>query len=758
MILIMTGSTGGRAGRRAGAALIDEGRAEGSWERSQFTGREREIGELRRLARGGGLLTLHGAGGAGKTRLLQALMSAVAGDYPDGTFLARLGDLRQPGHLADLVAAVLGVSQEPMVPVTGTLAEALRGRRLLLALDGCEHLAGACAALCRELLASAPGLLVVAASRVPLGLTAETVWPVPPLALPEPAEADPARAGRSDAVRLLAGRAAAAGFALDAGNCAAVTEICRAAGGQPLAIEAAAAWLGDLGAGQVLASLTGWLARPGPGDGDGCGGAAADRATHAVIDWSHGRLAPGEQVLLRRLSVLAGWSLDLAERVCADDGLPAAEIGPALAGLAGKSLVELRPGLPGRARYRMPGAIRDYAAARLAEAGEEGAVRRRLRDYAARRAEYISSLGTVRVPASWAVVSEMFRDYDDDAGNIRAVLAWCLEHGDAETGLRICASVRMCWLARGALGEGAGWLDAFLEAGPPAVPAAVRGRALIARAQLSLVLGDLDGAESRAAAGLKLCRAAGDTHHTSTALDLMARAALGTGRLQEALGLAEQAIEGSGQSDDWWTRGFALGSGATALAGLGRLAEAREWAEAGLALMLELDQQWGAAMFRIGLGDVARLAGDLDAARGHYLSALPFVRENMPAPQEARCLARLGSTAARQGDLGQARAYLSGSLRVSLAAGSRAGIARVLLAFASLAVREKRPDRAVTLAAAATALREAALLPPPPPARIRRYLDAAGGLGEPGTARLWAGGLKLSSRAAASLALEPPAP
>jgi predicted ATPase len=759
MMCVMAGSTGDRGDGRDAAVIPGELPArqasrdeQASWERSVFAGWEREISDLRRLAPGGRVLTLCGAGGTGKTRLLQALMSAAAGEYPDGTFLARLGDLRQPDHLADLVAAVLGVSQEPRVPITDTLAEALRGRRLLLALDGCEHLAGACATLCQRLLATAPGLLVVAASRVPLGVAAETVWPVPPLTRPEPGEADPARAAGSAAVRLFTSRAA--GLVLNDGNCAAVTAICRAAGGLPLAIELAAARARELDAGPLAASLAEWLARPG-GD-DGRATPAADPVIHAVIDWSHGRLPGAGQVLLRRLSVFAGWSLEQAERVCADGGLPAAEIGPVLAGLAELALVERRPGRPGQDRYRMPGAVRDYAAARLAEAGERPALRRRLRDYAAQRADYVLSLGTVRVPASWPVVAEVFRDYDDDAGNIRGVLAWCLEQGDAETGLRICAAVRMCWLARGALGEGARWLDAFLGPGQPAVPAAVRGRALIARAQLSLVLGETEHAESLAAAGLELCRAAGDPHHTSTALDLMARAALDTGRIGEALRLAEEAIDRTSESGDWWNRGFALGSGATALAGLGRLTEAREWAEAGLALMLEIDHQWGAAMFRIGLGDVARTTGDLDAAHGYYLSALPFVCENTPAPQAARCLARLGATAVRQGNLGQAREYLAGALRVSLAAGSRAGIARGLLAFASLAVRERRPGQAVVLAAAATALREAALLPPPPPARIKRYLDAAADLGEPETARLWASGLKLSGRAAAALALEPP--
>lgn len=237
----------------------------------------------------------------------------------------------------------------------------------------------------------------------------------------------------------------------------------------------------------------------------------------------------------------------------------------------------------------------------------------------------------------------------------------------------------------------------------------------------------------------------------------MSRAALGTGRPKEALRRAIEATDHTGQSHDWFNRGFALGGRSLALAALGRVPEARDWAEAGLALMLEIDNQWGVAVFRLGLGDLARLTGDPAAACDYFLAALPFVREYLPVPNVARCLARLAAVALKLGDLAGVRGYLSESLRLSVAAGYRSGTARGLLEFARLEVREERPDRAVMLAAAATALCEAAHLPPPPPGRIQRYLDAAAGLGAAETARLWAAGLELTTRAAAELALEPPA-
>ena len=106
------------------------------------------------------------------------------------------------------------------------------------------------------------------------------------------------------------------------------------------------------------------------------------------------------------------------------------------------------------------------------------------------------------------------------------------------------------------------------------------------------------------------------------------------------------------------------------------------------------------------------------------------------------------------GATGQARPHLAGSLQLSQATGSRIGVARGLEAFAALAVDEHRPELAVQLVAAASALREAAGLPPLPGARAERYLAPARRLGDAEVARLWARGQALSSEEAVALALE----
>jgi predicted ATPase len=719
----------------------------------RFVGREREIGELRRLADDVRMVTLCGPGGSGKTRLLQALLPTLAGDHPGGTFLVSVGDLRQADLVPGRVAAVLGVAEEHGgVPVTDTLAEALRGRRLVLALDGCEQQAGACAALCRRLLAAAPRLLIVAASRQRLGLPAEAVWPVPPLSLPA-AGADATRAGLSAAVRLFADRAAVAapGFALHSGNCGAVVTACRAAGGLPLAIELAAARVRDLDACQIAAALAAGE------ETDPDSPAPAEPGLHAVIAWTHDLLSADEQVLLRRLSVFSGWSLEMAERVCADEQLPAAHVLSLLVTLAASALAEPESGAAGHGRWRLPGAVRDFAAARLAEAGENAAVDLRLREYATQRAEYLMSVAKARVPITWPVLRELFRGYDADARNVRAALAGCLEHGDVADGLRIATDFGICWMGRGAVDEGAGWLDALLAAPGPPVPPQVRGPALCIRAQLAFFGDDPHGAEQWAAAGLEDCQTAGNQHYTGIALNVLAQSVLDTGHPEEAQTRAVEALEHARATGDWWNQVYAHNTLAEALAALGRLTEARETAEAGLALTVETDQHWGGTLARMVLGHLTLEMGDLDAARQYFGAALPFARQAMTRQQVAQILVGLGDVALAQGDADQARDCMAESLRISVRAGTRGGIARGLLGFAELAVRDGSPDRAVRLAAAATALREAVHLPPPSPASVKKYREAAAGLGEAKVSELWAAGLRLSGEAAARLALEPAA-
>ena len=672
---------------------MDETQAHLPEEPNSFIGRERELAELRQMLHRTRALTLCGPGGIGKTRLALRLLALTAAEFRDGVWFVELADLQQSDlQQADLVvsriAAVIGITEEAGRPLLETLGDALRPRQLLLALDNCEHLLDACAQVGRHLLASAPGLRLLSTSREPLSVAAETIWRVPPLTV-APAGADPAVSAdpdRYEAVRLFADRAAASrpGFTLGPGNVAAVTAICRALDGMPLAIELAAARVRALSVEQISARLDDRFGLLTAGDRSA---APRQRTLRAAIEWSYDLLTAPERALFRRLSVFTGWSLEMAEQVCSDEDIPAAEVLGLTAALVDKSLVVLDPEVLGQARYRMLDTIGEYAEMRLAQAGESAAVRLRLRDYALRTAEQNLMIGMARVPAPWATRVDVFRRYDVDAGNVVRVLNWCLESGDAEAGLRICAAVSPCWIVWGTFGEGGEWLRSLLALDMTAVPAWVQGAAMVVRGQLVLP-SDPAAASSLATDALKLCREAGDGYWTAVALNLLSEIALHTGRTDEAEASADEALSIAQAAGDGWNEGYALGTQGAIAAGQGKLREAEQLATASLGVMRRTDQQWGAARALLGLGDLARFRNHPGEAHGWYVEALAILREIGARPEIARCLAGLGRVAMDLGATEQARRHLTRSLRLSHATGARISVARGLEAFAALVGHE----------------------------------------------------------------------
>ena len=443
----------------------------------------------------------------------------------------------------------------------------------------------------------------------------------------------------------------------------------------------------------------------------------------------------------------------MAEKVCTDKDVPAADVLDLLTALVDKSLVVLEPEVLGQARYRLLNTIRDYAAARLAEAGESAAFRGRLTSYTLRTVEQNQAIGMARVQAPWSARVNVFRRYDADVGNVWQVLTWCLAAGDAEAGLRVCTGVSPCWIARGSFAEGGEWLDSFLALDAPGVPAGVRGAALVARAQLALSTAPAV-AESRAAGGLALCRSAGEEFWTAAALNLLAETALHRGRMEEAASLVDEVLPVARAAGDGWNEGYALGTRA-AVAGLaGQLREAQYFAEASIAVMRRIDQRWGVARALLGLGDLARLRRDPAEAHARYLEALDILREIGARPDIARCLTGLGRIALDLDELGLAREHLTESIRLSRSTGSRIGVARGLEAFAALAARQDQLEQAVQLTAAASALREAAGLSALSGARAERILAPAHRLGEPAVTKLWAEGLTLTGDEAVALVLD----
>jgi predicted ATPase/class 3 adenylate cyclase len=350
-----------------------------------------------------GVVTLTGPGGVGKTRLALHVASELLGNYPGGVWLADLSGVADLALVLPAVAEAVGVPEtrpEAGPRHTGqsglrALADRLRWRRLLLVLDNCEQVIGACARVVEALLRVCPHVRVLATSREPLGTAGEIVWRVPALALP-PASVRPgpvpsgplvARLRRYAAVQLFVDRAAAAlpSFSLTAHNAAAVAELCRRLDGLPLAIELAAARARTLSPQQIAARLDDRL---GLLTGGTRTAPARQQTLRAAADWSYELLSEPEQTLFRRLAVLGGaWTLEAADAVCGGGGLGPDAVLDLLARLVDKSLVEATPTRGGDTRYRLLETLREYALVWLDRSGERGQIEARLGAYSQARAE-----------------------------------------------------------------------------------------------------------------------------------------------------------------------------------------------------------------------------------------------------------------------------------------------------------------------------------------------------------------------------------
>jgi predicted ATPase/DNA-binding CsgD family transcriptional regulator len=670
-------------------------------EPNSFVGRERDLAELARMLGEVRALTLSGPGGIGKTRLALRLACELVPDYPDGAWLVELADTADPALVARRVAATLGVREEPELPLAVTLTEALRARQLLLILDTCEHVVDACAELVQRLLAGCAGLRVIATSREPLRVRGETVWRVPPLALPGSLDGPPW--ARHEALRLFAERASAArsGFALAADNAEAVARLCRTLDGMPLAIELAAARIRALSVDQIADRLGDRFQLLASGDRTA---PARQQTLRAAVDWSHELLSPDEQILLRRLSVFAGWTLEMAEGICADVQIPAALVLDLMSALIDKSLVTFENEAAGEPRYRLLDTIKEYASSRLAASGEETTMRLRHRDYLLRLVEDVVAQAFVRGDPPWPERVVLYQRIAVERPNYRLALTASLERGDAEEGLRICSAMRNPWVTYGDVSEGTEWFDRFLAL-PGEVPDAIRGPALVLRGDLAFEQQDYESAGRCAQAGLELCRRSGNPHEAG-ALRLLAVISLRAGRRDEALATVEDAIAAARGAGNVWEEGLALSIKAAVHARQGGLREAQRNLEAALEVLRD-NNGWGVAQVLYGLGGLARAREDHAAALRCFGEALDLYREIDARPEIARCLAGVGWVALAQDDLDLCFASLTESLQLSLATGQRLAVARGLEAFAALAARTSDLPRAVRLAGAARELRAA---------------------------------------------------
>lgn len=475
---------------------------------TSFIGREALLRDALGALHAHRLVTLVGAGGCGKTRLALRTAEELLGSYPDGVWFVSLEAVRDPQDVPFRVCAVLQVGGTGEEPMPSSACHELEDKQLLLILDNCEHLLEACRALLGKMLTACPGVSVLATSRELLGVPGEAILRVPPMEIPANARSLPLdQLARQDAVALFAERARSVkpSFTLTDRNAHTVLSICERLDAIPLAIELASAWIRALTVEQIYAHLTDRLRfLVGPAGQP----VERHRTLQSAIDWSYQLLDEGDQRMFRQLSVFAGsFNLAAVERVIGpgeralDDSqgsMPESALSRLLR-LVDKSLVTADDVGAPEMRYRLLECLREYAAVRLRESGEEMDTRNAHRDYFLEIAEEAEPHLRGAEQAEW--LDRLTREID----NLRAALAWSVDPVDR---LRLATSLWRYWIYRGNAAEGRSWIEGAL-AHQPNAPTTLMLKALNGAGVLAQVQKDFEGARSLLTMGLEMSRQVG---------------------------------------------------------------------------------------------------------------------------------------------------------------------------------------------------------------------------------------------------------
>ena len=707
---------------------------------TSFIGREREIASVKRLLSVSRLVTLTGAGGAGKTRLALAVARQVAPFYRDGVWLVELAPLADAALLLPTIAAVFGLRQEAGRPLPDTVADCLNGKQLLLILDNCEHLVAAVAQLAEILLQRSAALSVLTTSRETLAVPGETVMRIPPLAVPDGRQLPPLETlAGYEAIRLFCERATAVlpDFNLTPANAPYVAQICRRLDGMPLAIELAAARVNLLQVAQIanrlderFRLLTGGsrTARP------------RQQTLRALIDWSYDLLSPPEQALLQRLSVFAGgWMLAAAESVVGDWRLeiedPAANLQSPisildlLGQLVNKSLVVAGREPGAESRYHLLETIRQYAREKLEETGTGEQVRRR-------RLAYFLELAETAEPHLHGRDQLIWLDrLEAEVDNLRASLEWAITNAPHEA-LQLGGALAWFWNLRSYLTEGRQWLKAFLDFRFSILDLAESkiqnlkskiGRVLNGMGMLAWCQGDYTAAQSALEESVALFRQSGDRRGLAEALYWLGVVLLDQGQRAAAHQAAGESQAISQETGDQWLHALALvtlghlaghsdqaagqayletsvaifrrvgdlANLSYTLANLapilvegGALDQAERVLEEALALAQQVGDRLGMAWISHMSAGIAQERGQYEQAEGRYREALALFGHLGAKPGQASVQRGQGELALARGDERVARSHFAGSLALFQELGERLAFPYLLKQLAYIALQE----------------------------------------------------------------------
>ncbi len=646
------------------------------------------------------LLTLSGVGGIGKTRLAIQVASQLHDRFAAGVCFVSLAPISDPNLVISSIAHELGLQEVGAQPLVETVKVWLRDKQLLLLLDNFEQIVSA-APLLEDLLTACPRLVILVTSREVLRLSAEHLFPVPSLTSPDLAKlAGQEDLGQYAAVSLFVQRAQAIrpDFMLTQANGRVIAEICVRLDGLPLAIELAAARIKLLPPQALLARLSHRLHVLTSGVRDA---PVRQQTLRNTIQWSYDLLNEEEQRLFRRLSVfVAGCTLQAAEVVCnagnASDGMEGSVL-DAVASLIDKSFLHQTEQEGEEPRLAMLETIREYGRECLETLGEAEITQRAHAAYYLALAEEAEPRLTGAGMGSW--LERLQREHE----NLRAALAWLVEHNEQDAASRLGSALWRFWWVRGHLSEGRAELARVLAAGE-GVATSVRAKTLCAAGALAARQGDFAQAEILCGQSLALFRALGDLRGSAISLTMLGHAARQLSNYVAARSQLEEAMALCREVDDQDTLTLALINLVSVFVWQGEYDQARTLAEEAIVLSRQRGDTWNITNALGVLAQVISFQGDFTQAQDLLEECIALSRQEGYKERIAYSFYVLGTMAVQQRDLPKASSLFEESLALFKEVGNRqyiglslSGLAWVSFAQGDYAVARSGLEESLTL-------------------------------------------------------------
>ena len=610
---------------------------------TSFVGRESEVEQLLEALRQGRAVTLVGPAGAGKTRLAAEVVARLRHALGPRLWWVDLASVASARAVA-AVATALGVREVPGRTPADLVVSHIGEDQALLALDNCEHVLEEVAGLAAHVLQDTARARLLCTSREALRIAGELVWPLGGLPLPGDTPTDADELAQSPAARLFAERAAAAlpGFRIEDEDATTIAEIVERLDGLPLAIELAAARLRSLSAADLARGLREHRLSLSEGDRSA---PSRQHSLDSAIGWSYELLTPPDRLLLRRISVFPR-SFDLA---AAEAVSPIDTVRDGLTRLANASLLVAEPRRD-TTRYRLLETVRTFALA-ASDAEERAAAARRHADFFSALAEDLSA--NMVGPGLPAWLPRAHEEYE----NLRAALAWSLDHGDAEAALRLASALARYSLRAGLIVEGRRLLGSALEAASPA-GGLWWARALVDDAWLADAAGDPRAAEVAQKAALA-CEGQDDPDSLAFALALLGEHGANAGG---ALDRARDIFAATGNDEGLAVVDQMLGNLLFAQGDLDGAAALLRRARDGMrGIRGDLDAGW----ILVDLAEVLIARGQLAEATEAATEAVSDFRRRGDARGLAGAFVSLGRAQALTGDRERAHALLSEAYELS---------------------------------------------------------------------------------------------